>query len=130
MQKLNANSDFVVKENVVSRKGKRGKKIFLVGHLDTVFEPDMPANPFRKLNDSIATGQGVNDMKGGNVIIFAALQALENAGLLENTTITAYFTGDEEKTGHPMEVSRADFIERGKNHDVAIKFFSKAGNRQ
>jgi len=36
----------------------------LIGHLDTVFEPDMPANPFTWLNDSTATGQGVNDMKG------------------------------------------------------------------
>ena len=25
----------------------KGKKLFLIGHLDTVFEPDMPANPFQ-----------------------------------------------------------------------------------
>ena len=31
---------------VAWRKGNKGKKIFLIGHLDTVFEPDMPANPF------------------------------------------------------------------------------------
>jgi glutamate carboxypeptidase len=112
---------------VVSRKGKRGKKLFLIGHLDTVFEPDMPANPYRKLNDSTATGQGVQDMKGGNLIILAALQALEHSGLLKNTSITAYFTGDEEKTGHPMAVSRADFIERGKQHDVALAFEGAQG---
>ena len=49
------------------RKGKKGKKLFLIGHLDTVFEPDMPPNPFTLLNDSTATGQGVVDMKGGDV---------------------------------------------------------------
>ena len=29
---------------------KKGKRLFLIGHLDTVFEPDMPANPFTMLN--------------------------------------------------------------------------------
>jgi glutamate carboxypeptidase len=47
--------------------GKKGKRLFLIGHLDTVFEPDMPAGPYTLLNDSTATGQGVNDMKGGDV---------------------------------------------------------------
>lgn len=50
---------------VASRKGTKGKKIFIIGHLDTVFEPDMPFTPYTKINDSTATGQGVNDMKGG-----------------------------------------------------------------
>jgi len=59
---------------------KKGKRLFLIGHLDTVFEPDMPANPFTMLNDSTATGQGVNDMKGGDVVVIMALQALEQAG--------------------------------------------------
>jgi glutamate carboxypeptidase len=107
---------------VVSRKGSKGKKLFLIGHLDTVFEPDMPANNFRKLNDSTATGQGVNDMKGGDVIILAAVRALNDLGLLKDVTITAYFTGDEEKAGEPALVSRADFIERAKQHDIALAF--------
>jgi glutamate carboxypeptidase len=112
---------------VAYRKGKRGKKLFLIGHLDTVFEPDMPANPYRKLNDSTATGQGVNDMKGGDLVILAALQALNNAGLLDNTTITAYFPGDEEKAGVPVSVSRKDFIERAKQCDIALAFESAQG---
>jgi len=37
---------------VATRTGNKGKKVFIIGHLDTVFEPDMPANPFRMLNDS------------------------------------------------------------------------------
>ena len=53
-------------------KTNKGKKLFLIGHLDTVFEPDMPANPFTMLNDSTATGQGVTDMKGGDVIMIIA----------------------------------------------------------
>jgi len=105
-----------------SSSSKKGKRLFLIGHLDTVFEPDMPANPFTMLNDSTATGQGVNDMKGGDVVVLMALQALEQAGLLKNTDITAYFTGDEEHAGYPREVTRGDFINRAKQADIALAF--------
>jgi glutamate carboxypeptidase len=107
---------------VAYRKGKKGKKIFIIGHLDTVFEPDMPPNPFTMLNDSTATGQGINDMKGGDVIVLAALKALHQQHLLDDTSITVYFTGDEENAGEPRNVSRGDFIERAKKHDVALGF--------
>jgi glutamate carboxypeptidase len=112
---------------VASRKSGKGKRLFLIGHLDTVFEPDMPANPFTMLNDSTATGQGVNDMKGGDVVVIMALQALEQAGLLKNTDITAYFTGDEEHAGYPREVTRADFINRAKQADIALAFEGASG---
>ena len=112
---------------VAGVKGNKGKKLFLIGHLDTVFEPDMPANPYRKINDSTVTGQGVTDMKGGNVVILAALQALHQLGYLHDVTITAYFTGDEEKTGQPDMVSRADFIRRARQHDIALAFESASG---
>ncbi|MEO6314393.1 MAG: M20/M25/M40 family metallo-hydrolase [Chitinophagaceae bacterium] len=107
---------------VAVRKGKKGKKLLLIGHLDTVFEPDMPPNPFSMINDSTATGQGVNDMKGGDVLIIAALKALHQQKLLDNTSITVYFTGDEENAGEPRAVSRGDFIERAKQHDIALAF--------
>lgn len=112
---------------VAATKGKKGKSLFLIGHLDTVFEPDMPANPYKKLTDSTATGQGANDMKGGDVIMLAALQALQHADLLKNTSITAYFTGDEEKGGNPVSVSRADFIERAKQCNTGLAFESAQG---
>lgn len=107
---------------VASRKGKRGKKLFLIGHLDTVFEPDMPPSPYKRLNDSTATGQGVNDMKGGDVVIILALQALQSMQLLNDATVTVYFTGDEEKSGIPNTVSRKDFIDRAKLADIALAF--------
>lgn len=112
---------------VAYRKGKKGKKIFVIGHLDTVFEPDMPPNPFTMLNDSTATGQGINDMKGGDVMVIAALKALHQQRLLDDTSITIYFTGDEENAGEPRTVSRGDFIERAKKHDVALGFEGATG---
>jgi glutamate carboxypeptidase len=112
---------------VAWRKGIKGKKLFLIGHLDTVFEPDMPPNPFTMLNDSTATGQGVNDMKGGDVVVIAALKALQQQNLLDDATITVYFTGDEENAGRPREISRGDFITRAKQHDIALAFESADG---
>ena len=106
---------------VARRNGPRGKKLFLIGHLDTVFELDMPFTKFTRLNDSTATGQGVNDMKGGDVVVVAALQALQANGLLKNTSITAYFTGDEERGGQGPE-SRADFIAKAQEAQVALAF--------
>ena len=108
-------------------KGRKGKKVLLIGHLDTVFEPDMQPNPYRKVNDSTVTGQGVEDMKGGDIIILAALEALHKNGLLNDVSITAYFTGDEEKSGSPVEQSRGDFIERAQQHDIALAFEGAMG---
>ncbi|MGZ5219531.1 MAG: M20/M25/M40 family metallo-hydrolase [Chitinophagaceae bacterium] len=112
---------------VAYRKGKKGKKLFLVGHLDTVFEPGMPPNPFTMLNDSTATGQGVVDMKGGDVLVIAALKALHKQGLLNDVSITVYFTGDEENAGEPAGISRGDFIKRAQQHDIALGFEGAAG---
>lgn len=112
---------------VAHRKGTQGKKLFLIGHLDTVFEPDMPSNPFTMLNDSTATGQGINDMKGGDVMIIAALKALHQQNLLDKTSITVYMTGDEENAGYPREIARGDFIARAKEHDIALAFETASG---
>ncbi|MEO7924712.1 MAG: M20/M25/M40 family metallo-hydrolase [Chitinophagaceae bacterium] len=112
---------------VAWRKGTKGKKLFLIGHLDTVFEPDMPPNPFTMLNDSTATGQGVNDMKGGDVLVIAALKVLQEQHLLDDATITVYFTGDEENAGRPRDISRGDFIKRAKQHDIALAFEGAEG---
>ena len=107
---------------VASRKGSKGKRLFLLGHLDTVFEEDMAFSPYARINDSTATGQGVNDMKGGNTVMIAALKALYALDLLDDTQIIAYFTGDEESSGTPHYVARKDFIERAKTCDIALGF--------
>ncbi|TDQ14675.1 glutamate carboxypeptidase [Algoriphagus boseongensis] len=111
---------------VATRKGTQGKKLFLIGHLDTVFEKDMPFTPFTYLNDSTATGQGANDMKGGDVLVLASLKALHELGLLDDRTITVYFNGDEESTGNE-KLSRKDFIERAKLHDIALGYETAQG---
>lgn len=107
---------------VANRMGKRGKRLLLLGHLDTVFEPDASAPLWQRDSETTARGQGVGDMKGGNVVVIAALRALRQAGALDDTTITVVLTGDEEEAGHPREVSRRDMIELARRSDVALSF--------
>jgi len=45
-------------------------KLLLIGHLDTVFEPDSPFQEYEELGGGVARGPGISDMKGGNIIMF------------------------------------------------------------
>lgn len=107
--------------------GNKGKRLVLVGHLDTVFEEDSPFQQFKMVNDSIAHAPGGNDMKGGNVIILYALKALHENGLLSDAQIVVAFTGDEESTGKPLDISRKDLIEVAKRSDIALGFETSTG---
>ncbi len=107
--------------------GSKGKKLLLIGHLDTVFEEDSPFQQFKMVNDSVAHAPGGNDMKGGNVIVLFALKALHEHGLLDNAQVIVAFTGDEESTGKPLSVSRKDLIKAAKRSDIALGFETSTG---
>lgn len=108
-------------------QGNKGKKLLLIGHLDTVFEADSPFQQFELVNDSIAKAPGGNDMKGGDVIMLYALKALAQNGLLDDAQIIVAYTGDEESTGKPLSVSRNDLIEAAKRSDIALGFETSTG---
>jgi glutamate carboxypeptidase len=101
--------------------GDRGEKLLLIGHLDTVFEPEDAFQTFTR-NGSHATGPGIEDMKSGDVIIIYALKALQHVGVLDGSQIVVAFTGDEESSGKPLSISRKDLIEAGQWADVALGF--------
>ena len=106
---------------VAERKGTHGKRVLLIGHMDTVFEPDSPFQKFVRTGDK-ASGPGTSDMKGGLAIMISALKALNSAGALDGVNITVFLTGDEERPGDPLSVARADLIEAGKQSDAALEF--------
>lgn len=97
------------------------RHILLIGHLDTVFEPSSPFQRWRR-EGSRATGPGTSDMKGGNVIILAALRALHQARLLQGIDVTVVLTGDEERPGTPLALARRDLIAAGREADFALEF--------
>lgn len=113
---------------VATHKGKPGLKLLLIGHLDTVFELDSPFQSSTMVNDSIMKGPGVADMKGGDVIIILAMRALKEAGLLDNMSIEIVMTGDEEKSGNPIELSKKELVDGAKWADVALGFENGDGN--
>jgi glutamate carboxypeptidase len=108
---------------VALHKGNgRGKRLLLIGHLDTVFEPDSPFQRWTLKGKDWAEGPGAGDDKGGMVVIVAALRAMKAAGTLKDADIEVVLTGDEEDVGEPVEIARADLIAAGKRADVALDF--------
>lgn len=100
------------------------KRLLLVAHLDTVFEPDSPFQKFTRKGErgEWGEGPGAGDDKGGMVVIVAALRAMQAAGTLKGANIEIHMTGDEEDSGSPIEKARADLVEAGKRSDVALDF--------
>lgn len=107
---------------VAEHRGTRGKRVLLIGHLDTV----LPGGNWRREGDQ-AFGAGVNDMKGGDLVLLHALQALHAAGQLADTQIIVVMTGDEEAAGDPIAVSRRDLLEAAQRSDVALAFETAIG---
>src|SRR3954470_12483151 len=106
----------------------KGPRIILVGHLDTVFEPDSPFQKFQRVGDSTAKGPGIIDMKGGDVIIIAALKALKSAGVLADMNVIVVMTGDEEDSGEPQDAARAALVEAAKGAQYALGFEDGPGD--
>ncbi len=106
---------------VAEHAGSGGKRMLLIGHMDTVFEKDSPFQKFVRKGDT-AEGPGVNDMKDGLAIMVSALRAMKAAGTLSRARITIVLSGDEEWPGRPVSVSRRDMIAAAEKSDVALEF--------
>jgi len=106
---------------VATRESGPGKRVLLLGHLDTVFEKGSAVPLWEQRGDRVR-GQGVNDMKGGDVVMIEALRALRSAGALDQANVEIMFTGDEERTGTPLQTARADMVTMGKRADYALSF--------
>jgi glutamate carboxypeptidase len=104
---------------VAERRGTKGTRLLLIGHLDTVFEGE--GQRFVR-EDTIARGAGTSDMKGGDVAMIAALRALHANGALDGAQIIVVMTGDEESAGSPLELARKDLIDAAKRSDIALAF--------
>jgi glutamate carboxypeptidase len=103
--------------------GSKGKRLLLLGHLDTV----LYGEKFRREGNK-AFGTGSADMKAGNVVLLFALKALNSVGALKDTNISVLLTGDEEDAGEPISISRADMIAAAKNNDLVLSFENGGSN--
>ncbi|MCA1624957.1 MAG: M20/M25/M40 family metallo-hydrolase [Acidobacteria bacterium] len=108
---------------VAEKTGTKGKRVLLIGHIDTV----LSGEKFRR-DGSKAYGTGSADMKAGNVVIFFALKTLQAAGALKDARVIVMYTGDEENSGKPTEISRGDMIAAAKRSDLALSFENGGSN--
>jgi glutamate carboxypeptidase len=102
---------------VATRTGAQGKRLLLIGHLDTV----LPGGNF-SLVGTKAFGAGTLDMKGGDLVLLYALRALDSVGALQGTTLNVIMTGDEEKPGHPFKDTRTTLRDLAAHSDLCLAF--------
>lgn len=117
---------------VAQRQGRgNGKRLLLIAHLDTVFEPDSGFLRFVRRGDTLE-GPGISDDKGGIVAILGALRAMKAANALDQASITVFMTGDEERAGEPLSIARSDLVKAADRADVALDFepISRSGGTE
>lgn len=108
--------------HLVANYGHTGRKILLIGHLDTVFIKTDPFQSYKKIDSRYASGPGITDMKGGNIIMLNAIRALKTLGVLENISLRLVLTGDEESSGSPLKLSKQAIVDAAKWADIALGF--------
>ncbi|HEV7680790.1 MAG TPA: M20/M25/M40 family metallo-hydrolase [Pyrinomonadaceae bacterium] len=108
---------------LAEKKGTKGKRVLLLGHIDTVLHGEK----FRR-DGNKAFGTGSSDMKAGDVVLYFALKALRETGALNDASIIVLLTGDEEDSGDPVEVSRRDMIDAAKRSDLVLSFENGGSN--
>ena len=94
--------------------------IFLTGHMDTVFHKGTVAQRSFKIEDGKAYGPGVLDMKGGVVIMLAALKILLADGY-DKHPIKIVLAGDEEVT-HANSTAHETIMQEAKGALAAFNF--------
>jgi glutamate carboxypeptidase len=102
---------------IASVDGSGGRRVLLVGHMDTVFPAGTARErPYRSEGDR-AFGPGVSDMKGGLLAGFYAVKALRDSGFDDFARIT-YVCNPDEEIGSPFS---GPFIrERAGESDVCF----------
>jgi glutamate carboxypeptidase len=108
--------------HLIAERPGRGPRVLLIGHLDTVFEPDSPFQRYELLAGDRAQGPGNKEKKGGDVILVHALAALRAAGVLDQLHVTVFLCGDEEDSGSPLAVARQDLVEAARGAQFALGF--------
>ncbi len=118
----------VVGDNIVGKlKGRGGKNLLLISHMDTVYlKGTLAKAPFR-VEGNKAYGPGIADDKGGNAVILHTLKLLKTYGFREFGSITVLFNTDEEKGSFG---SRDLIQEEAKAADYVLSFEPTAAERE
>ncbi|MFB9886307.1 hydrolase [Balneatrix alpica] len=80
----------------LSKRPEAPLRVFLCGHLDTVFPQDSSFQQVRWLDDDTLNGPGVADLKGGLILMLTALQAFEQSPYADQLGWDILLNPDEE----------------------------------
>ena len=99
---------------VLTRRGKSNRSIALISHLDTVFPPEEELrNNFRwQPEGDLIYGPGTHDIKGGTVMMWLVLQAIQAhaPAVFEDITWKLLWNSSEEMLSHDFgDVCRGHF---------------------
>jgi glutamate carboxypeptidase len=113
---------------VLTRPGKSARSIAMVSHLDTVFPPEEEArNDFRwRPEGDRIYGPGTHDIKGGTVMMWLVLRALQalHPAAFEELTWKLFWNSSEEQFSQDFgDVCRARFD----RHTLAALVFESEG---
>lgn len=110
-----------ISTNILARKkgtDPNAKEVMIIGHMDTVFpKGTAQARPF-KIENGLAYGPGVLDMKSGVIIATYALKAMEKMDMFKHN-VTVLFCGDEE-SGHGNTNTIDIYLKEGANKDAVF----------
>lgn len=108
-------------------------QLLLVGHLDTVFAADHPFQRVREIDGRRLNGPGVADLKGGLIVMHAALAAIENSPWREQIGWRVLLNPDEEigsPGSAPLLAAAAQQADAGLIFEPAMPDGSLAGARK
>ena len=94
-------------------------QLVLTGHYDTVFPKDSAFQKPTYIDDNTVNGPGTADMKGGILIMMAALEALEHSPQADTIGYTVLLSPDEE-IGSPGSGPR--LMELGRTAHLGLTF--------
>lgn len=77
-------------------EGRGTKKLMLIGHMDTVYQPGILATQPYRVDGNKIFGPGIADDKGGLAVILHALKILGESGWRDYAKLTVMFNPDEE----------------------------------
>jgi glutamate carboxypeptidase len=95
------------------------QRVLLHGHFDTVYEANDAFQTCTRLDANTLRGPGVIDMKGGILVIYAALQAFEATPRASEVGWEVLLTPDEEIGSHG---SKPLFRETARQHSFALLY--------
>lgn len=103
----------------ITKRAEAPIKIFLAGHMDTVYPLSHPFQQVSRENENILRGPGVADMKGGLLIMLMALKVLEGHPDAERVGWEVFINSDEEIGSVGSE---SHFREAAKRNQLGLIF--------